>query len=480
MCGVVGVSANHWVGQAIFDALTAIQHRGQDAAGILTFAEQTSHLIKGNGLVRDVVGQAEINALTGKVGIGHVRYPTAGTERACEAQPFYLEVPRKIGLVHNGNLVNADALRAQLIKQNCALTTESDSELLLHVFAQSLEAAALVSPDPRQQVFKALEQLAAQVVGAYAVVALLPDFGLLAFRDPQGIRPLVWGQQDSNHLFASESVAMDALGYTLVDDVGPGEAILVEPDGRVTRQNFVQNPQRTPCLFEYIYLARPDSVMDGISVYQARLAMGRALGQAILRRFPNPDIDVVIPIPETSRTAALPVAQALGVDYREGFVKNPYIGRTFIMPDQQQRQRSVRQKLNTLPRTFAGKNVLLVDDSIVRGTTSRQVVAMAKAAGAKRVYFASVAPAVAYQNVYGIDMPTREELIAYQMPDEADLARWMGVAWVVFQTLPDLKRAVQQQTNIQQFEDSVFSGQYATGAVTAAYLAALAKTRGAA
>jgi len=419
MCGIIGIVAHSAVNQSIYDGLTVLQHRGQDAAGIITCEGSRLHLRKNNGLVRDVFHTRHMLRLYGNMGIGHVRYPTAGSESSAssaEAQPFYVNSPYGISLAHNGNLTNSDKLKQELFQEDLRqINTDSDSEILLNVFAHELQQQGKLKMDV-DDVFKAVARVHKRCKGAYAAVAMITGYGVVAFRDPFGIRPLVFGKKESpqgtNYMMASESVALDSLGYELVRDVAPGEAVFITLDGQLHTRQCADNPSVKPCIFEYVYLARPDSIIDNVSVYKARLRMGEKLADKIRRIRPDHDIDVVIPIPDTSRTSALQLAYNLGLKYREGFIKNRYIGRTFIMPGQQQRKKSVRQKLNAIDLEFSGKNVLLVDDSIVRGTTSSQIIEMAREAGANKVYFASAAPPVRYPNVYGIDMPNSAELIA--------------------------------------------------------------------
>jgi len=418
MCGVVGIVAKENVNQTIFDALTGLQHRGQHSAGIATCMDDGRLSIKkGNGLVRDIVRTRHMFRLQGKMGIGHVRYPTAGSESDEEAQPFYVNSPYGISLAHNGNLTNSKSLKQDLLYNDLRhLNTHSDSEILLNVFAHALQNLGKINVD-HQDIFQAVSSVHQRCQGAYAVVAMIAGIGMVAFRDPYGIRPLVYGSRETDkgteYMVASESVALDMLGYQNVIDVEPGEAIFVSTEGKLFKQQCVAKTEHTPCLFEYVYLARPDSIIDKVLVYKVRLRLGEMLARKIEHEWPNHDINVVMPIPDTSRTAAATLARRLELKFREGFVKNRYIGRTFIMPDQQLRQRSIRQKLNPIPLEFKDKNVLLVDDSIVRGTTAKEIVQMARDAGASKVYFASAAPEVRYPNVYGIDMPAANELIAH-------------------------------------------------------------------
>jgi amidophosphoribosyltransferase len=481
VCGIVGLVGAEDAAFVLHEALNILQHRGQDAAGILTDEDGHFHLRRGNGLVRDVFPEGSLASLRGRTGLGHVRYPTAGTADATEAQPFYTNAPYGLGLVHNGNLTNAEALRTLLFREDRRhLNTFSDSEVLLNVLAHELQVHGGMRL-AAEEIFAAIATLHRRCAGAYSALALIAGVGLLAFRDPFGIRPLVWGVRESGgrrqHLFASESVALDVLGFRLVRDLAPGEAVLARPDGTVESEICALVTQRTPCLFEYVYLARPDSIIEGVSVHKARLRMGERLAEKILRvGFPG-DADVVIPIPDTSRMSALQLANRLGLKYREGFIKNRYVGRTFIMPEAGQRRRSVRRKLNPIGLEFQGKNVLLVDDSIVRGTTSREIVEMARRAGARRVYFASAAPPVRYPNVYGIDMPARDELIAAGRSEE-DVARFIGADALIYQDLSDLAEAVKAgNPALERFEDSCFSGRYVTGDVTPEYLEHLARAR---
>jgi len=481
MCGIIGMVAHSAVNQAIYDGLTVLQHRGQDAAGIITCEGGRLHLRKNNGLVRDVFHTRHMLRLYGNMGIGHVRYPTAGCESSAEAQPFYVNSPYGISLAHNGNLTNSNKLKKELFQEDLRqINTDSDSEILLNVFAHELQRQGKLKMDV-EDVFKAVASVHKRCRGAYAAVAMITGYGVVAFRDPFGIRPLVFGKQESpqgtNYMMASESVALDGLGYELIRDVAPGEAVFITIDGQLHTQQCAENPSVKPCIFEYVYLARPDSIIDDVSVYKARLRMGEKLADKISRVWPDHDIDVVIPIPDTSRTSALQLAFNLGLKYREGFIKNRYIGRTFIMPGQQQRKKSVRQKLNAIDLEFNGKNVLLVDDSIVRGTTSSQIIEMAREAGAKKVYFASAAPPVRYPNVYGIDMPNSDELIAHGRTDE-EICKEIGADWLLFQDLEDLVEAVRKgRPGIDGFDDSVFTGNYITGDIDQNYLNMLQSSR---
>ena len=483
MCGIIGIIGQTPVNQAIYDGLTVLQHRGQDAAGIMTIDDENRfRLRKANGLVSDIFQQIHMTRLQGNVGVGHVRYPTAGSSSVSEAQPFYVNSPYGITLVHNGNLTNSDELKQKLFTlARRHVNTNSDSEALLNIMAYHLDQTQKIELQP-EDIFSAIKQTHADICGAYACVAMIIGFGLVAFRDPYGIRPLVLGKRVlengfTEYAFASESVALDAIGFEFVRDVKPGEAIFVNFNGEFYSEQCAENPDLCPCIFEYVYFARPDSYIDGVSVYAARVHMGERLGRKIAREWKDLDIDVVIPIPETSNDIALRIARELGVPYRQGYVKNRYVGRTFIMPGQEQRKNSVRRKLNTISSEFRGKNVLLVDDSIVRGTTSEQIVEMARHAGAKKVYFASAAPEIRYPNVYGIDMPTVNELIAYNRSVE-EIAELIGVDRLIFQDLTDLTESVRQENpNIKHFDASVFTGEYITGNVSKAYLDNIAFAR---
>ena len=481
MCGIIGIVSRDPVNQALYDGLTVLQHRGQDAAGIITCEGGRLHLRKSNGLVRDVFHTRHMLRLYGQMGIGHVRYPTAGCESSAEAQPFYVNSPYGISLAHNGNLTNANSLKQELFKEDLRqINTESDSEILLNVFAHELQQQGKLRMDV-DDVFNAVSGVHRRCRGAYAAAVMITGYGVLAFRDPYGIRPLVYGKRETGngieYMAASESVALDVLGFELIGDVKPGEAVFFGLDGSMHTRQCADKPVYSPCIFEYVYLARPDSIIDNVSVYKARLRMGEKLARKIQRIRPDHDIDVVIPIPDTSRTSALQLANTLDLKYREGFMKNRYIGRTFIMPGQQQRKKSVRQKLNAIELEFRDKNVLLVDDSIVRGTTSSQIIQMARDAGASKVYFASAAPPVQYPNVYGIDMPTGDELIAHGR-DEDEVREAIGADWLVYQDLDDLIRAVAKgNPDIEQFEASVFTGKYITGDVGQQYLSDLQASR---
>lgn len=481
MCGIIGIVGKNPVNQALYDGLTVLQHRGQDAAGIVTCDNGRLYLRKDNGLVRDVFVAEHMLRLTGSMGIGHVRYPTAGCSSSAEAQPFYVNSPFGISLAHNGNLTNDHALKEDLFKADLRhINTDSDSEILLNVFAHELQKQNKLSLDA-EDIFRAVAGVHQRCSGAYAVVAMIAGIGIVGFRDPHGIRPVVFGKRETDsgaeYVIASESVAVQSLGFELMRDIAPGEAVFIQADGEFHSKQCAQSPETVPCIFEHVYFARPDSIMDNISVYKARLRMGEYLAEKILRVFPKHDIDVVIPIPDTSRTSALPLANKLGVVYREGFVKNRYIGRTFIMPGQKQRKKSVRQKLNAIDLEFKGKNVLLVDDSIVRGTTSSQIIQMARDAGANKVYFASASPPVRYQNVYGIDMPSVDELIGHSR-DEKQICKAIGADWLVYQDLEDLVSAAQAgNPNIKRFDTSVFDGSYATEDVTEEYLRSVQERR---
>ena len=475
MCGVVGIVSAQPVNQGLYNALTVLQHRGQDAAGIVTWSEEHGlKQRKSNGLVRDVFRQQHMERLKGHVGIGHVRYPTAGGAKSSEAQPFYVNSPYGICLAHNGNLTNYDELADLLIREDRRhLATNSDSEVLLNVFAHELQTRANGRPTP-ENVFDAVEAVHRRCKGGYAIVAMIIGFGIVAFRDPNGIRPLVLGERQSegsrDFMVASESVALDALQFERVRDLRPGECLYIENDGVLNSRDFPGETRHTPCIFEYVYFARPDSILDDLSVYKTRLRMGEQLAGKIVRDFPDHDIDVVIPIPDTSSTSALQVAYHLGVKYREGFIKNRYIGRTFIMPGQAERLQSVRRKLNAIPLEFRNKNVLLVDDSIVRGTTSKQIIKLAREAGAKKVYFASAAPPVRYPNVYGIDMPAASELIANGRTTD-EIEKLIGADRLIYQDLHGLIRSVRHDNStIAEFDTSCFSGEYVTGDVTEEYL----------
>ena len=474
MCGVVGIVAQQNVNQDLYDALTVLQHRGQDAAGIVTSEGSRLHLRKDNGLTRDVFTSSQMMRLKGTMGIAHVRYPTAGCTSSAEAQPFYVNSPFGLTLAHNGNLTNSEQLKKRLFTEDQRhINTDSDSEVLLNVFAhelQQLRKLRLTVDD----VFQAVSAVHRRCRGAYAVVVMISGYGILGFRDPNGIRPVVFGERKtdsgSEFMIASESVALDVLGFELIRDIEPGEAVFIESSGKLHTRQCAENAILNPCIFEFVYFARPDSIIDNISVYKARLRMGEKLAKKILKTWPDHDIDVVIPIPDTSRTSALQMAHELGVKFREGFMKNRYIGRTFIMPGQQMRKKSVRHKLNAISLEFTGKNVMLVDDSVVRGTTSEQIIQMARDAGAKKVYFASAAPPVRYPNVYGIDMPAAHELIAHNRTEE-EICKVMGADRMIYQDLDDLVDAVRKgNSDIKNFDTSCFSNEYVTGDVDNDYL----------
>ncbi len=483
MCGIVGVISKAPVNQLIYDALLLLQHRGQDAAGIVTMRGTRCHMHKARGMVRDIFRTRNMRALPGTVGLGQVRYPTAGNAYSEEeAQPFYVNAPYGIVLVHNGNLTNAAALKAELFAVDRRhINTDSDTEVLINVLAHELELAARELPLTPAQVFKAVGAVHRRVKGSYAVVALIAGHGLLAFRDPFGIRPLCFGQSTGPDgpevMVASESVALEGTGHKLTRDVAPGEAIFIDLDGEIHTRQCAERPSLQPCMFEYVYLARPDSVLDGVSVYQARLNLGETLAQRLISTIPPSEIDVVIPIPESSRPSAMQLAHRIGKPYREGFVKNRYVGRTFIMPGQSVRKKSVREKLNAIGVEFRGRNVLLVDDSIVRGTTSKEIVMMAREAGANKVYLASAAPPVRFQNVYGIDMPTKEELVAHGRSIE-EIREFIGADALIYQDVDAMKRVIAQlNPKLDGCEASCFDGHYITGDVTASDLAAMQAQR---
>ena len=481
MCGIVGVVGKSNANQSLYDALTVLQHRGQDAAGIVTCQDDRFFLRKDNGLVRDVFRTRHMKRLQGNVGIGHVRYPTAGSSSSAEAQPFYVNSPYGITLAHNGNLTNTAELASGVLKSDLRhVNTNSDSEVLLNVFAHELQEQGKLVPT-QVEIFNAVKAVHKRCRGAYAVIAMITGYGVLAFRDPYGIRPVCYGkretEQGTEYMVSSESVALASLGFELVRDIAPGEAIYIENDGTLHTQQCADNPSLNPCIFEHVYFARPDSIIDEVSVYKARLRMGETLAQKVKRLRPEHEIDVVMPIPDTSRTSAMQMAFELGVKFREGFIKNRYIGRTFIMPGQSQRKKSVRQKLNPIELEFKDKNVMLVDDSIVRGTTCREIVQMARDAGAKNVFFASAAPEVRYPNVYGIDMPAATELIAYDRSVE-EIQQLIGADWLVYQDLEDLVRCAKDgNEKIDEFDCSVFNGQYVTGDICDGYLQRLEEAR---
>jgi amidophosphoribosyltransferase len=479
MCGIVGVVSSAPVNQLIYDALLLLQHRGQDAAGIVTQQERKFFMHKAKGMVRDVFRTRNMRSLPGNCGLGQVRYPTAGNAFSEEeAQPFYVNAPFGIVLVHNGNLTNAHALKAELFNTDHRhINTESDSEVLLNVLAHEIERTTRGLPLQPQDLFAAVRNVHKRVRGSYAVIALIAGHGVLAFRDPFGIRPLCMGKCEGSTLLASESVALEGTGYQFERNVDPGEAVFIALDGTVHAQQCADNPQLNPCIFEFVYLARPDSVMDNISVYQARLNLGESLAKRVISTVPPNEIDVVIPIPESSRPSAAQLAQLLGLPYREGFVKNRYVGRTFIMPGQSVRKKSVRQKLNAIASEFKGRNVLLVDDSIVRGTTSKEIVQMARDAGARKVYLASAAPPVRYPNVYGIDMPTSSELVAHNRSVE-EIRQIIGCDALIYQDVDAMKKAIGSlNSKIIGFDASCFDGVYVTGDITSDDIARLNASR---
>ena len=475
MCGVVGIVSKNEVASDLYEALTVIQHRGQDAAGIATSEEKRVNSRKQLGLVREVFREHHIQSLVGKIGIAHVRYPTAGGASRELAQPMYVNSPYGISIVHNGNLVNTGSLCKELAETDRRhLNTNSDSEVILNIFAHELQQIGGVQPS-KKEIFGAVTRMQSRLSGAYSIIIMINDVGLVAVRDPHGIRPLILGKRDEDlmgaeYMIASESAAIDALDFKVIDDLAAGEAVFISKEGKMSRSNYQQSVKHSPCIFEYVYLARPDSVIDKVSVHKARQRMGTYLGEKILSLYPEHEIDVVIPIPESSTTSANEVAKKLGLPYREGFVKNRYIGRTFIMPKQEMRRKSVKRKLNPITMEFEGKNVLLVDDSIVRGTTSKQIVEMARDAGAKKVFFASAAPPIRFQNVYGIDMAATSELIAHQK-DENQIADYIGADWLVYQDLEDLIRSAKEgNKDIENFETSIFDGQYLDDQVSSEYL----------
>jgi amidophosphoribosyltransferase len=465
------------VGHDIYNALLVLQHRGQDAAGIATCQAGRFFLRKSRGLVRDVFRARHMERLRGPIGIGHLRYPTAGASSAEESQPFYVNSPYGIALAHNGNLTNAEELSRELFKTDLRhINTGSDSEVLLNIFANELQNLGRLNPGP-QDIFAAIRGVHRRCRGGYAVVVMINGYGIVGFRDPHGIRPIVFGRRGGDYMIASESAALDVLGFSLIRDIAPGEAVMIDAAGRLHTQACAENTRLVPCIFEYVYFARPDSIMNGVSVYRSRLRMGEKLGRKILRERPDHDIDVVIPIPDTSRTSALQLASVMGVDYHEGFMKNRFIGRTFIMAGRVERETAVRQKLNPISMELKGKNVLLVDDSIVRGTTSRQIIQMARRAGATKVYFASAAPPVRHPNVYGIDMPSAAELIAHGR-SEKEVEKLIGADWLIYQSLEDLTASVAQENpDLSGFDCSIFDGTYVTGDVDPPYLIRLERAR---
>jgi len=481
MCGIVGIVSQREVAQVIYDALLVLQHRGQDSAGIVVCDGNKLNLRKANGQVSDVFHTRHMRELNGTTGIGHVRYPTAGCSSSAEAQPFYVNSPYGITLAHNGNLTNVERLKAELYQSDLRhINTESDSEVLLNVFAHELQSCGSLKLTA-DEIFTAITETHKRIEGAYAVVAMLTGKGIVGFRDPHGIRPMVYGKREtsegSEYMIASESVALQTSGFELIADLQPGEAIYIDVAGEIHQRQCAAATQLNPCIFEYVYLARPDSIIDDIYVYKARLRMGTKLARKILKQMPQHDIDVVIPIPDTSRPSAIELAFHLGVKFREGFIKNRYIGRTFIMPGQQMRKKSVRRKLNPIDIEFKGKNVLLVDDSIVRGTTSKQIIQMAREAGAKKVYIASAAPPVRYPNVYGIDMPAADELVAFDRSEE-EIAKFIGADWLIYQDLDDLIDAVQEGNRlVKKFDCSCFDGNYVTKTVGDEYLNKISSLR---
>ncbi|MDQ5885280.1 MAG: amidophosphoribosyltransferase [Patescibacteria group bacterium] len=483
MCAIVGILSSSNVHYEIYDALIVQQHRGQDAAGIVTSeSDGTVHLKKDNGLVQDVLTEHDMLNMQGNMGIGHCRYPTAGCDSSKEAQPFFVTLnSQTVAIAHNGNTVNTEYIRQYLLEQYDKIpTTSSDTELLLHLFTQSLLQDNMKVG--KEDLFKSVKEVISRTEGGYAVVMMIAGKGLLAFRDPNGIRPLCYGERknengNKEYMFASESVALETLGYNLVRDVKPGEAIYINSTGELSHKICSTKTAQIPCAFEYVYLARPDSVIDGVSVYEARLKMGGKLAEKIIDINPNHDIDVVMPIPESGRTAALQMALTLGVPYQEGFVKNRYIGRTFIMPGQTARKNAVRKKLNPIKHMFEGKNVLLVDDSIVRGNTSRKIIQLARNAGAKKVFFASAAPAVKFPNVYGIDMPTHNELIAHNKSYK-EIEYALGADRVYYQSIEDLQQCIYElNPNLDGIETSCFNGNYIAGMVNDDYLKELSIRR---
>ncbi len=467
MCGIIGILSNTPVNQEIYDGLLVLQHRGQDAAGMVTSDGKRLYIRRKNGLVTDVFRENHMRRLLGNMGVGHLRYPTAGSSSNSEAQPFYVNSPYGISLAHNGNLTNAHELKKELYRQDRRhINTTSDSEVLLNIFAQELQKFKAYRVEP-EEVFSAVAGLHKRCVGAYAVIAMITRDGIVGFRDPNGIRPLVFGKRETelgtDYMLASESVALVTQGYEVVRDIKPGEAIFITHDGQVHTKQCAENPKYNTCIFEYVYFARPDSVIDEVYVHKARMRMGHNLAEKVKTAWPDHDIDVVIPIPDTSRTSALEMAITLGVPYREGYIKNRYIGRTFIMPGQKLRKKSVRRKLNPLDIEFKGKNVMLVDDSIVRGTTSREIVQMARDSGANNVYFASASPAIRHPNIYGIDMPAAHELIAHNRT-EAEVAAEIGADRLIYQDIDDMIDAVTAgNKNLTNFDCSVFTGDYITG-----------------
>ena len=479
MCGIVALfSPNENVANSIYDGLIQLQHRGQDAAGISTLNNTKMHLYKDTGLVTEVFksDKSKLN-LIGNLGIGHVRYPTAGSNDVNDSQPFYTSNPVNITLAHNGTLTNSESIRENLLKTHfCQFNTNSDSEALMHLFAYELHKTNFRKLTP-SHIFKALKSIYEKCSGGFSVVALISGIGIVAFRDPNGIRPLSLGTKKKSYMIASESSALTALDFETVEDIKPGEAIILNESGEITRRRVVRKTSHTPCLFEFVYFSRPDSSLDDISVHKSRLRMGDYLGEKILKEYPKLNVDVVIPIPDTSRTSAMQVAYKLGVKYREGFMKNRYIGRTFIMPGQQNRKRSVKQKLNPIEIEFKDKRVLLVDDSIVRGHTSKNIVKMVKKCGAKKVFLASASPPIRHQNIYGIDMPATTELVAHKRSVK-EIKKYIKADELIYQSLEDLKRSASVgNPKITEFEDSVFTGNYRVGNITKDYLVNLENTR---
>lgn len=481
MCGIIGIVAKQPVIQELYEGLMVLQHRGQDAAGIATYDNHRIHIRKDNGLVSRVINQKHIVRLAGNMGIGHVRYPTAGSSLSSESQPLYVNSPYGICLAHNGNLTNAEDLKKEIFTQDLRhINTDSDTEVLLNVFAHRLQQAKKLRID-EQDIFDAVGDVHRRSRGGYATLAMITGYGVIGFRDPNGIRPLVIGKRETDkgeeYCLASESVALDVLGFELMRDVEPGEAVVITHKGKFFSKQCAKNTAHTPCLFEYVYFARPDSIIDNISVYKARIRMGEMLARKIMREDKAHNIDVVIPIPDTSRPSAIELASVLGVKYREGFIKNRYVGRTFIMPGQSMRKKSVKQKLNPMSLEFKGRNVLLVDDSIVRGTTSSQIVKMARDAGAKKVFFASASPAVLYPNVYGIDMPSSHEFVAHQRSHQ-EIEQELGVDWLIYQDLEDLVSAcLHGKSHIKSFDTSVFDGKYVTRDIDQTYLKRIEEKR---
>ena len=482
MCGVVGIVSKNEVASDLYEALTVIQHRGQDAAGIATSEEKRLNSRKQLGLVREVFREHHIQSLTGKIGIAHVRYPTAGGASRELAQPMYVNSPYGISIVHNGNLVNTDSLCEELAETDRRhLNTNSDSEVILNIFAHELQQIGGVQPS-KEEIFEAVTRMQSRLSGAYSIIIMINNVGLVAVRDPHGIRPLIIGKRDEDlmgaeYMIASESAAIDALDFKIIDDIAAGETIFISKEGKMSRSKSQKAAKHSPCIFEYVYLARPDSVIDKVSVHKARQRMGTYLGEKILGLYPEHEIDVVIPIPESSTTSANEVAKKLDLPYREGFVKNRYIGRTFIMPKQEMRRKSVKRKLNPITMEFEGKNVLLVDDSIVRGTTSKQIVEMAREAGAKKVFFASAAPPIRFQNVYGIDMAATTELVAHKRT-EKEIEEFIKADWLIYQDLEDLISAAQVgNEEIRHFECSIFNGKYVTDDIDDKYLKNLEDNR---